>query len=130
MAGLLRSGRVEEYRDYLLEEKKLRPSTVNGRLSSLSVFARFLMEHSLLPFNPLALVERIRENELPARPPALYTQVQALRREVHSDILNLRDRAVVELLYTGLSVGELCSLFWEGQTRTSQPLNITIKSQD
>ncbi len=106
--------KIEAYKSHLLYDKSLRPSTVNQRLSALSAFARFLLSKGLIKGNPLDLVSRagcnlITENDRRAS----WDSVQRLRAEVHKDIINVRDRAMVELLYAGLSVRELCSLRYE-----------------
>ena len=126
-ARSLNPHRLEAYRDHLLVNRGLRPSTVNGRLSSLSVFAAFLLDRGVLSYNPLELVERIKSNgEIKRRPAASWEDVQELRRacELHIKMLNVRDRAIVELLYTGITVRELCSLPWEGQDKTDSHIEI------
>ncbi len=128
--GMIRSlspHRLSAYRDHLLVTRGLRPSTVNGRLSSLSAFAAFLLDRGVITYNPLELVDRIKSNgEIKRRAAASWEDVQELRRacERHIKILNLRDQAIVELLYTGITVRELCSLPWEGQDKTDSHIEI------
>lgn len=113
----LHPARLNSYRDHLLTRRRLRPSTVNARLSSMSAFCRFLIEKGILPGNPLEMVARVgREGEVQIKPRASWEDVQRLRREVSADILNLRGRIVIELLYSGLTVRELCLLPWEDQS--------------
>lgn len=50
--------KLQSYKDNLLYDRDLRPSTVNRRLSALSAFARFLLSKGLLKGNPLELVSR------------------------------------------------------------------------
>ena len=110
----LAPARVEAYKQYLLNNRGLRPSTVNRRLSALSALARFLMERGLLAANPLELVTRAGRNALRREDMQITWQdVQTLRAEVHKDMMNVRDRAVVELLYSGLTVRELCGLKYD-----------------
>ena len=112
----LQTRQLEGYRDYLLNTRGLRPSTVNGRLTALSAFARFLLEKGLLACNPLELVARVgRDGTCKTRPRASWEKVRQLRREVNRDVLDLPGRIIVELLYTGLTVAELRSLRWNGQ---------------
>lgn len=115
--GLLRHmvpAHLEEYKLHLLNERKLKPSTVNKRLSALSSFARLLVNKGLLSGNPLALVARAGSTIRSRDDFQLaFEKVQRLRNEVHRDIINVRDRAVVELLYAGLTVRELCSLKYD-----------------
>ncbi|MDD3267829.1 MAG: phage integrase N-terminal SAM-like domain-containing protein [Syntrophomonadaceae bacterium] len=107
---------LEGYRDYLLKTRGLRPSTVNGRLTALSAFARLLLEQRLLACNPLELVARVsRDGKCKTRHRASWEEVRQLRREVNRDVMDLSGRIIVELLYTGLTVAELRSLRWNGQ---------------
>lgn len=115
MQGRLAPGQVEAYKQYLLCERGLRPSTVNQRLSALSAFARFLISRGMLHGNPLELVSRAgRAPRNTAAMRAWWEDVQRVRAQVHQDMTNVRDRAIVELLYAGLTVRELCSLKYEG----------------
>ncbi len=122
----LAPGQVEAYKLYLLSRRGLRPSTVNRRLSALSAFARFLMEKRRLSSNPLELVPRAgRKTPSTDEIRTSWEGVQRLRAEAHKDVLNIRDRAVVELLYAGLTVREMCGLKHE---QGWSPDNNTIKA--
>ena len=116
-SGLLKQfnpHKLQSYKDSLLYDRGLRPSTVNRRLSALSAFARFLLSKGLLKGNPLELVPRAGREEInKEHMQKVWDGVQHLRAEVHQDVINVRDRAVVELLYAGLSVRELCSLKYD-----------------
>lgn len=128
IAGSLEPHCLAAYRDSLLCGRKLRPSTVNGRLSSLSVFARFLRERGIISYNPLELVERVKIRPKKNRNAASWEDVQKIRCEVHSDILNLRDRSIVELLCSGMTVHELCSLPWTGQGSKDEQIRVELGS--
>ena len=105
---------MESYKRHLLGNKGLRPSTVNQRLSALSAFGRFLVAKSILNHNPFDLVARVGCKPLSSEElHNSWDSVQRLRAEVHKDVINVRDRALVELLYADLSVRELCSLRYE-----------------
>ncbi len=107
---------LEGYRDYLLKTRGLRPSTVNNRLTAMSAWARFLLAQGILAYNPLELVSRVSsDGTCKARSWASGEEVRQLCREVNRDVLDLTGRIIVELLYTGLSVRELCSLRWNGE---------------
>ncbi len=106
---------LEAYKVHLLCEGKLRPSTVNNRLTALSAFARFLLELNLLAFNPLELVSRLnKDGSSKVKSRADWEKIQGFRREINQDVLDLRGRLIVELLYTGIRVGELLSLELDG----------------
>lgn len=107
---------IESYRKYLATMRRLRPSTINGRLTALSNFARFLMGKGILAHNPLEMVARLKENGS-CTPPcrASRNSLQALRDEVHRDVLELPGRVIVEFIYAGLSVREVCALLKDRQ---------------
>jgi len=116
-AGLLKNfnpPRLEAYKEYLLDTRGLRPSTVNRRLTALSAFARFLWGRGLLEYNPLEAVARVRsDGTSKVRPLASWEEVQKFRREVNLDVLELPGRLIAELLYTGLSVREIRELRYD-----------------
>jgi site-specific recombinase XerD len=108
---------IEAYRNYLHTVRRLRPSTVNGRLTALSHFARFLMVKGILAHNPLEMVARLKgDGSCALFDHAPRDSVQALRREIHRDVLELPGRVIVEFLYAGLSVREVCALLKDRQT--------------
>ncbi|HWP96584.1 MAG TPA: phage integrase N-terminal SAM-like domain-containing protein [Syntrophomonadaceae bacterium] len=108
VAQYLHPERLEAYKDYLINNRCLRPSTINGCLTALSSFARFLLGKGILDYNPLELVPRVQKNSLSIpRAQASWDAVQELRREVHQDPLVLPGRVIIELLYAGLTVREL-----------------------
>lgn len=118
-AGIVKSlsiKHLETYKLYLGKVRRLRPSTINSRLTALSAFARFLILKEQLTYNPLEMVPRIRPDGSCTSPgTASRESVQALRREIHRDLLELPGRVIVELLYAGLSVCEICSLLHDRQ---------------
>lgn len=105
---------LEAYKEHLLINRGLRPSTVNRRLTGLSTFARFLLVRGLLTYNPLELVARVRSDGTSnVRRRAAWEDVQSLRREIHQDFFDLRGRLVVELLYAGISMNEIRELRYD-----------------
>lgn len=116
--------RLDSYKSYLLNARQLRPSTVNRRLSALSAFARFLLGRGLLAYNPLELVARVDSAGIDkTRPLAAWEEVQSFRSEVGQDILELPGRLIIELLYTGIGVRELCDLRYDEK---AGPENIRV----
>lgn len=108
---------LEAYKLYLGKVRRLRPSTINSRLTALSAFARFLIVKGRLTYNPLEMVPRVRPDGSCALPDRTSREsVQELRREIHRDLLELPGRMIVELLYAGLSVREVCALLKDRQT--------------
>lgn len=114
LPGQMVPEQIEAYKQYLLYQRGLRPSTVNRRLSALSALARFLISRRMLNGNPLELVSRAGNEPLDvANLRSSWESVQRLRTEVHGDVINVRDRAIIELLYAGLTVRELCGLRYD-----------------
>jgi len=124
IAAVLEPRRLEGYARHLLEERGLRPSTVNGRLTALSSFARFLVQKEILSANPVELVPRVdKDGRLKSRHQVSWQAVQELRKQAdqRQSFLQLRNRLLVELLYTGLTVSELRSLKWDGRESANYP---------
>jgi site-specific recombinase XerD len=124
ISAALEPQRLEGYVRYLLDQRGLRPSTVNGRLTALSSFARFLVGRGILSANPVDLVSRVckdgnlkRDNQVP------WQAVQELRQQANQrrTFLQLRNHLIVELLYTGMTVSELRSLKWDGRRSGDYP---------
>ncbi len=88
----------------------LKKNTQNYYLIALRVFLKYLARRGLKSLAP----ERIELAKTPARDLDLITEVELnriLAGPNGSDIKDLRDRAILELLFsTGLRVSELCSL--------------------
>ncbi len=94
-----------------LKESGLAPRSRARALSAMRMFHRFLLVESYAAENPTAVIESPR---LPGRLPEVLgtAEVEALlRAPAGSDRIDIRDRAMLELLYaTGLRVSELVSL--------------------
>jgi len=108
--------RLEAYAKYLLTQRRLSPSTINGMLTSLSSFARFLVSKGIIHYNPLGLVPRLNQDgTFKPRRRISPEAVLALRQDVNSETLQVRERLVVELLYAGVTMKELISAEWDGR---------------
>ena len=100
-------------RKYLahLKTKQLSNRTIGRRLSCLRRFYRFLFTEGLIKNNPALL---IASPKLDKKLPHFLTEEEAVRlieMPPADTLLGLRDRAILELLYsTGMRVSELCSL--------------------
>jgi len=99
-------------RRYLaLLHKKNRKSTIGRKLAALRTFFRFLVRDGVLAANPGELVATPRQEKyLPTT--LTVDETFALIDTVQgADRLSLRDRAILELLYSsGLRIGELTGL--------------------
>lgn len=100
---------VEGYHD-ALRRRRMRRNSIYGFLSTLRAFFAHLVRRRLVPTPPAIELPRLRKNP----PTHVLTPRQVMRILAQPDVrepLGLRDRAVLELLYsTGLRQGELRAL--------------------
>lgn len=99
-------------RRYLAElHKRNRKSTIARKLSAIRTFFRYLVREGLLSANPGDLVSTPRQEKyLPTTLSVdeTFTLIDSVNK---SDRLSLRDRAILELLYScGLRISELTGL--------------------
>ncbi len=99
-------------RRYLAElHKKNRKSTIARKLSAIRTFFRYLVREGLMSANPGDLVSTPRQEKyLPTTLSVdeTFTLIDSINK---SDRLSLRDRAILELLYScGLRISELTGL--------------------
>lgn len=90
----------------------LAAKSIQRRLSALRSLFKFLIKHGQMKHNPSA---GLRAPKAPRKLPQVLDVDEAVRLvELPTDgELGLRDRAMLELLYSsGLRVSELCSLTW------------------
>lgn len=105
---------TEQLRAFIAAEHRrgLSPKSLQRRLSACRSFYRWLLKHGRIAANPAAA---IRAPKAPRKLPQVLDVDEASRLvEVPTDVpLGLRDRAVLELLYSsGLRLSELCALRW------------------
>jgi len=107
--GFLGKGRPDEKNPRRKIEISAR--TLNRRLSALKAFFKFCMRNSLADSDPTAnLSGRRQDKKLPVF--LSYTEIVRLIESIPTgDLAGLRDRAIIECLYsTGIRVSELVSL--------------------
>lgn len=103
---------VQVFRSYLAAiSKKLKRTSISRKLSAVRSFFLFLEKRGLIDINPAADLSTPRlERYLPLFLPVddAFALVESPREE---DIASLRDRAILEVLYScGLRVSELVSM--------------------
>ena len=103
---------VQVFRGYLAAiSKKLKRTSISRKLSAIRSFFLFLEKKGLIEVNPAADLATPRlERYLPRFLPVddAFALVESPRE---TDIASLRDRAILEVLYScGLRVGELVSM--------------------
>ncbi|HBT83326.1 MAG: tyrosine recombinase XerC [Desulfuromonadales bacterium GWD2_61_12] len=99
-------------RRYLaLLHKRCRKSTIGRKLSSLRAFFRFLVREGVLVANPGDAVATPRKEKYLPKTLSVDEAFALMEIGAAAGKLSLRDRAIVETLYScGLRVGELTSL--------------------
>jgi integrase/recombinase XerD len=100
---------------YYLKDKSLSSGSISRNLVAIKMFYRFLVAERLAKENPAGLIESPRL--VRTLPEVLGTGeiVKMLEVPDKRDILGLRDRAVMELMYaTGMRVSEVVDLMLEG----------------
>lgn len=100
-------------RSYLsfLRERNLSRSSINRQISTLKTFFRFLTREGLISQNPTTILSLLKaEKRLPVF--MSEEEVTKLIESLHSrDALGLRDRAILEVLYSGgARVSELAGI--------------------
>lgn len=101
---------LRNYLANLFENKKHR-RTIARKLSSLRTFFKYLLTHQIITSNPAEELESPRlEKKIP--PSISYQQIELLLQQPDTNsLLGLRDRAIMELLYSsGLRVSEVVAL--------------------
>lgn len=91
---------IRAYLSYL-RNKTLSRSTINRCISSLKALFRFLVREKMVSRNPLAAIALLKtEKKLPVF--MSVREITFLIESLHSDdALGLRDRAILEVLYSG-----------------------------
>ena len=99
-------------RRYLaLLHKKDRRSTIGRKLSALRTFFRYLVREGVLTVNPGELLGTPRQEKYLPKTLSVDEAYNLIERQNGGEILPLRDRAILEILYScGLRVSELTGL--------------------
>ncbi len=106
----LESVDVRSYFAYLSKNQGLDRRTQSRKLSSLRTFYKVLLKDNLVPENPILSVHFPKtRKQIPKNFKIEETEsILEYENESASEILNLRDKAIIEVLYsTGLRVFEL-----------------------
>lgn len=100
-------------RSYLNElfHRKIHPASIARKLAGLRTFFDFLIRNNTMKENP---AKEVATPKIPKRLPNFLTEEEMnlfLSAPKGNDLLSLRDKAILELLYSsGLRVGELVAL--------------------
>lgn len=101
---------LREYKRYLLEDRGLKPATVNRRLASISAFCKWAQEQGLADGNPCDQISIVPEVRMAPKWLARREQYGLLRAVQKAN--RPRDEALIMLmLHTGLRVSEVANLY-------------------
>jgi integrase/recombinase XerC len=107
-------GRIDHLvlRRYLAAlHKQNRKSTIGRKLAALRTFFRYLVREGVLKVNPGELVATPKQEKYLPRTLSVDETFALMEQGGDAGLLSLRDRAIVETLYScGLRVGELTGL--------------------
>ncbi|PRI10903.1 tyrosine recombinase XerC [Leucobacter massiliensis] len=125
---------LELFRGWLWDRQQrgLAPATLARNVATLKSFGAWLERRRLVPGNPAS---RLRTPKAPRELPRVLADEQmtrildrAARRAESGDPAQIRDQAVLELLYaTALRVSELCSLPIAGLDRRERTVRVLGK---
>lgn len=141
---------IREYRNHLLNALRLRPNTVNRRLSGIAAFCRWAQQQNLIPADPSASIKQIGQTRTAPRwlerkqQFALQRAIEAhLAQAAHStrsarSARYARKRAfwhqrdaylVIFLMHTGLRVAEAKALDVDDLTMGERSGTVTVRGK-
>lgn len=120
---------IKEYKSYLLNQLKQKPTAINNKLSGLAKFADFLVAINALTSNPVKAVNRVKMQNANTSPKTLSkNELFRLKREFYKSD-NKRDIAIFEILFnTGCRVSELCSIELDDIEMSERKGSLTIRA--
>ncbi len=113
----------------ILEDDKLKPESVNRKISCLRSFYRYLVRNGMVTKNPMAKITSLKTKK---KLPLFLEQSQILNlldgMEFGADFTGLRDKLIIELLYcTGMRRAELIHLQRSNVNFSKQELKVLGK---
>ena len=113
-----------------LRSRGYAPGTISRKLASLRAFFRYLQQSGITDHNPASLLQSPR---LPQRLPTYFSRAEmaeALRGGDGDDFKAVRDRAILEFLYsTGIRLTELIELDLESVDRRDRTVRVVGKGK-
>jgi len=119
-----------EVRRFLGEcyRKGLTKATVSRKLAALKSFFKYMLEEGLIQENPLTLVSAPRYKRPLPEYLSMQEVLQLLDSPAGTGVLDLRNKALLELLYaTGIRAGELVRIDMEDMDLSARWVRVTGK---
>ncbi len=112
-----------------LMEKGLQPRSINRKISTLKSYFKFMIREGLHPGpDPCRALQRPKTPRNLPRSVSISSMELLLEQELPGNLMDLRDRCVVELLYgCGLRRAEIIQLKWQDWDRSNAQIKITGK---
>ena len=101
---------LEQFKDYLLHTRKVKPSTVNRYFALLSKMFNLAIDNNLTSKNPVKNIKKLRENNYKVRF-LTKTEEDSLYSALKNSPKYLSD-IVTTALQTGMRKGEILNLKW------------------
>lgn len=101
---------INNYINYLKEDKKLEPNSINRNLSALRSFYNFLVRQNTIKSNPFNLIKSQKKQiKLPNY--IKYSEFEEIVNLCDESPLGIRNRCLIELLFaTGCRISELINI--------------------
>lgn len=101
-----------DIRGFMASRFKINKSSSNQRrLSALKTFFKFLLKRALIEKNPTEIISSPKGEKTLLKAISIDEVITLIHTITEKDVLSLRDRAMVELMYgSGLRVSELVSI--------------------
>lgn len=115
-----------EYRDYLQNERRLKPGSVNTALAVIGAFCDWMVEDGYLSHNPVARVKKVEQVKAAPKWLDKNEKYRVMRMALNEK--NKRNTAIVlTLLMSGLRVSELVALTPEDVIISDRKGTITVR---
>ena len=122
----LTKGELLEWKTHLVEARKLKPQTVNRKLSAVASFLKWAQSEDLV--RPVGIPKKVRRTKQPPKwlerneRNALYRAIESSGNHLHLAIVTI-------LLHTGLRVSELAALKWSKITLSARKGEMEIEGK-
>lgn len=97
---------IEDFIDYLQEERHCKPRSINRKLNTLSVFFQCMKKKKVVQYNPLEVVERMKV----AESERVYLNVEEVEAIIHAINHKVLQYFVMTMVYSGIRVNECIHL--------------------
>ena len=113
-----------------LGEQQYSPATMARKIATLRSFYKWAERRSLADTNPMILIRTPRQSKRLPKAISIEQVEQLLAAPDANDVLGMRDRSMLETLYsTGIRVSELVGLDWEDVDLSGEAMHVRGKGK-